>query len=572
MRIVTRSAALLLSAAVLHFSCFAASWNVVKAHEASAAEQAFLQGHFEQAEALYRAQLAKAPGDEAATEGLAKSLLRQQKIAEADTVVTEAIAKNGNSALLYTALGEVQYREGKPWLAAQSVVAAAKLDLCYPRMHLLSSRLSRINSNYATAAKELALAHSLDPHDPDIRRSWMATLPLAAHITELEAYLASDNGEDSEDLAHMRLSLEALKKRQAEPRKPCRLVSTATTTEIPFSPIMRDATRIRAFGLDVKLEDRNARLEIDTGASGLIVSHSVAERAHLQRYTEGVSSGVGSKGERSSYRAYAESIRIGGLEFQDCEVDVIDKLGDLEIDGLIGMDVFSRFLVTLDFPMRKLALGVLPKRPEDAAPARPSLETAASQGEADDSGKSGDRSEGKTDDKSRESSSGADPQPAQAPRPTVRGPRDRYIAPEMQDWTRVYRSGHDLVIQTLLNNAGPKLFILDTGAFTTSISPAVARSVTKVGSSNVRVRGLSGEVDKVLSADEIEFRFGNIRQKGRDVVAFESPAVSKNLGMEIAGFLGATTLGQMTMSIDYRDGLVKFEYDAKHGYKYPGLP
>jgi hypothetical protein len=41
--------------------------------------------------------------------------------------------------------------------------------------------------------------------------------------------------------------------------------------------------------------------------------------------------------------------------------------------------------------------------------------------------------------------------------------------------------------------------------------------------------------------------------------------------MEIAGFIGATTLGQVTMSIDYRDGLVKMDYDAKRGSKYPGL-
>lgn len=544
-------------------TCHAVSCPVARAHEPPEAEREFLRGHYDIAATLYKAELQKTPDDPATIAGLTQVLLRQQKISEADALVAAAVAKDRNSAVLLTSLGEVQFREGTPWLASQSIAAAAKLDLCYARMHLLSARLTRLDSNYASAAKELNLAHSLDPHDPSIRASWMATLPLDRRISELEAYLASDNGEDAETLGHMRLQLESLKKRQAQPHKPCRLVSTTETTEIPFSQILRDATHVRAFGLDVKLNDHNARLQIDTGASGLVVSRSVAEHAHLMRYTEGVTGGIGSKGERASYQAYAESIRIGGLEFHDCEVDVVDRLGNLEIDGLIGTDVFSRFLVTLDFPLRKLALGALPKRPDDLAPAKPALNTGASQGEADEAEKPAENTASAGTDSAKSA--------APSPPPVVRGPRDRYIAPEMQDWARVYRTGHDLIIPTFLNDKGPKLFILDTGAFATSISPTVARSVTKVSESNVRVRGLSGDVDHVFSADEIVFRFGHIRQKVQGVVAFESPEISRNVGMEIAGFIGATALGQVTMSIDYRDGLVKFDYDAKRGYKYPGL-
>ena len=38
--------------------------------------------------------------------------------------------------------------------------------------------------------------------------------------------------------------------------------------------------------------------------------------------------------------------------------------------------------------------------------------------------------------------------------------------------------------------------------------------------------------------------------------------------MEVAGFIGITALGQMTISIDYRDGLIKFDYDARRGYRF----
>ena len=85
---------------------------------------------------------------------------------------------------------------------------------------------------------------------------------------------------------------------------------------------------------------------------------------------------------------------------------------------------------------------------------------------------------------------------------------------------------------------------------------------------NIIVRGVSGKVDKVYTADSITFRFANIAQKVNGVVAFETPGLSKNLNMEVAGFIGITALGQMTISIDYRDGLMKFAYDANRGYRY----
>ena len=140
----------------------------------------------------------------------------------------------------------------------------------------------------------------------------------------------------------------------------------------------------------------------------------------------------------------------------------------------------------------------------------------------------------------------------------------------MKDWTRIYRIGHDQLLPASLNNSLPKLFILDTGAFSTTVSPDVAREVTKVHSQdNIVVRGVSGKVDKVYTADRITFRFANVAQRVDDVVAFSTSAVSKKLDTEVGGFIGITALGQMTISIDYRDGLMKFAYDANRGFRVP---
>ena len=89
-----------------------------------------------------------------------------------------------------------------------------------------------------------------------------------------------------------------------------------------------------------------------------------------------------------------------------------------------------------------------------------------------------------------------------------------------------------------------------------------ARQVTTVRSDNkLQVHGVSGTVKQAYSADDVTLNFGGIQQPGRDVVAFDTSSVSKSIGLEISGFIGATTLDQLTTHIDYRDGLVKFDYD-----------
>ncbi len=528
----------------------AATCNVISAHHPSDAEDAFLHSDYDRAVVLYQAQLQQKPGDTALTAGLAEVLLKQQKVTEAEDLVQKALAQNPQSAVLMVALGEAQYRAGTPWLSLASAETSIKLDPCNPQARLLDARLLRLNSYYATAANEISTAHSLDPADPRIRSRWLDTLPMKERIIELEAYLAGANGEDPETLKRLHFYLDYLKQQAIEPHKACRLVSTTDTAAIPFANLMRDATHIRAFGLDVKLNDHDARLQIDTGASGLLISRSVADHAGLKQFSRTEVGGVGSQGNKDAYTTFADDIKIGSLEFKDCAVEVLNKGNVVDSDGLIGMDVFSHFLVTLDYPVRKLLLAPLPPRPNDTSQLKPSLETRGNANEDESSGNGATAS-------------------APGPKPAAHGPYDRYIAPEMKDWTRVYRIGHDLLLPASLNNGPPKLFIVDTGAFSTSVSPEVAREVTKVHSQDyISVHGISGKVDKVYTADNITFKFANISQRVEDVVAFSTSTLSRNLDTEVGGFIGITALGQMTISIDYRDGLMKFAYDANRGFRF----
>jgi predicted aspartyl protease len=139
----------------------------------------------------------------------------------------------------------------------------------------------------------------------------------------------------------------------------------------------------------------------------------------------------------------------------------------------------------------------------------------------------------------------------------------------MKSYTPVYRVGNMLMLPATLNGKIVKLFVLDTGAMTTTISPAAASEVTKVRSSfGFNVKGINGKVENVYAADEVTFTFAHISHKVQSVVSIDTSRLSKDTGMEISGFLGANTLDQLTIHIDYRDGLVKFDYDPNRGYRY----
>ncbi len=536
---------------------FADQCPVLRHRPPTDAEKALLAADYTKAEGLYHAALATNPSDVALTIGLVHALLRDQKVQEAADTVQAALASAPRSAALITLRGEVEIRQGEPWTAAHSADESFKLDPCNPHTQLLLADLFRLSSFYASARSHILTAHQLDPDDPEIRGEWMMSLPLKQRVQEIEAYLDEPRGDDAEEVRHLRDYLEHIQKLSTEPRKPCKLVSQISATQMPFVYLMRDANHVDGFGLDVKLNNRNARLEIDTGAGGLLVSSSTAKHAGLLAFSQNEVGGIGDEAERKGYTAYADSIRIGDLEFQNCAVQVIDgRYMPGDSDGLIGMDVFSQFLVTLDYPMRKLSLGPLPLRPGEDAASTGKLNTENDDEEGDN----------QTTEKPAQPGTTAPPANATSDK-TSRGPYDRYIAPQMTDYTKVYREGHQLILPAALNASKIKLFILDTGAWMTTISPQAAREVTKVyGDSSLRVEGLNGEVTKTYLADKIVFRFANLSQEVQGVVAFDTSKISKDDGMEISGLLGATTLDQLTIHIDYRDGLVKFDYDPKHGY------
>jgi len=171
-----------------------------------------------------------------------------------------------------------------------------------------------------------------------------------------------------------------------------------------------------------------------------------------------------------------------------------------------------------------------------------------------------------------ESARPATPAPGAAAAPTApvaSGPFDRFIAPDMKDYTQFYHVGHDLILPAALNGDKVKLFIADASTDVTNISASAALDVAKVHEDKTMEHpGPGGRTEKIFVADEITFNFAHVSQKLNGVVSFNTSSASKAAGMEIAGFLGMNTLDLLTIHIDYRNGLLKAEYVPGRGYKF----
>jgi Aspartyl protease len=129
----------------------------------------------------------------------------------------------------------------------------------------------------------------------------------------------------------------------------------------------------------------------------------------------------------------------------------------------------------------------------------------------------------------------------------------------MQNWTSIYRRGHQLIMPTIINSSKPTLFIVDTGASTNLIDINFAKQVTHTQDTLYRINGLSGS-SNIGETGKFTADFAGLRLP---VTGMNSLDLSRFGG--IHGFLGYPTLEQLVMHIDYRDNLVLFE--APNGHK-----
>jgi tetratricopeptide (TPR) repeat protein len=486
-----------------------------------AARALIKSGKYADATKSFRALVEKNPASAEAQSGLMESLLRSEHIEDAQAAMKAAIAAAPQSALVHAVAGNIHFRAGSFGEAESEYRAALKLDGNSPQATFGLARMMEMVSMNKRASAMYTKAHELAPDDSEMFHAWLATLPRTERLAALKKFVADHPSERDDNY---------LKYLEAQGDKKVWFLDSETkATEIKLQPYGRNLVGVEdikrsgpmtistGYGLQVKFNDgASAVLLLDTGAGGIVIGNKLAERAHAVRIAETFIGGIGDQGPIRSYRAWVDKITIGSLTFRNCIVTVSSKNDIVDEAGLIGADVFKKFLITLDFKELKMQLSPLPKNPALAA--------------VDDD-----------------------------------APQDRYIAPEMQSFTKFYSFGHDIVVPVVVNDKETANFILDTGAGINSMDTKLAQRVTKATAEDeYRMKGVSGKVAEVLTGRKAILMFAKMRIESHDLPVFSYDNTSANEGTEIAGLIGIRTLVQTKMTIDYRDGLVNLEpYNPK---------
>jgi predicted aspartyl protease len=483
---------------------------------------------------IFQSQVDKNPASAEAHLGLVRALIGKDRTADAQKTAQEMLTRDPHSVLGEVAAGEADFRAADFGSARTHVAAALKANPCEGRARAFVASLFYATAYFATEATYLSLAHRLRPNDELIRRDWIQSLPRKQRAIELDKYLAGPNALSDKDRIDAVNEQDHMKARRPGE---CRITSKAETVKIPFQPIVGEGSvnRPEAFGLDVSFNGKRRRMQIDTGASGIVLSPSAAKGLGLTPEFHLHAGGVGDAGDVDSYLTHVANIQIGDVQVSDCMVEVLQKTKkhDLGVDGLIGIDVFDRWLVTLDYQSAKLLLNPLPGRAGLKEPEK--LNTSDAQAQQIDE-----------DD---------------------RAPQDATVPPEMKDWLHVIRIGHELLLPASINKGLVHYMMADTGASETTLSLAYAKESGKARrDDDVRFTGVSGEVKQVYRLDNANLWFGQLRLPPQSFWAFDLTSISHDSGVEVSGFVGLPTLSRLTITIDYRDNLMLLKYDPNNDH------
>ncbi len=281
--------------------------------------------------------------------------------------------------------------------------------------------------------------------------------------------------------------------------------------ELPLTRLDSTATRPGGWGLEVRFNGKGkARLLVDTGASGILLASNGVKKFGLEVLSDEKMEvrGVGDEKKPLSTVTLAKSVEIGDLRFENFPVRVSDSRRINGNDGLIGTDVFAKFLLAMNPRKGKLTLS--PMEDPDAKP------------------------------------------------------RDRRRTEANQHYSAVMRSGSHFFLPVGINGKAQGLFLLDTGASNNLLSEDLSRQVSALTrEERMEVRGVSGKVNNLYRAEHVELTFARLLQKMDVALAFDLGSNSDEFGFEMGGVLGRQALDVIRMTLDYRNGLVEMAYDKR---------
>jgi predicted aspartyl protease len=400
-------------------------------------------------------------------------------------------------------LGEIAFRKGRIEDAESATREAIVINPNSAAAWFALGLISECTFRRRSAREYFGKAHTLAPDAAPAVLHWAMTLDGSDAEAALEAYLDMVKGGPPRETEEARALLGI--RRALGDRKPFTLASAYGRVEIRLDPVMR-AGELHAYRIPVSINGGEpVKLLLDTGAGGIVINSALAARFHVPRVAAKAVRGLGDTGDVRGYVGIAGQVRVGGVAFRDAVITVGEASTIGGEQGLIGTDVFERFLVTLDLPRGVLRLEPFPEGEGDGAP--------------DDRGFTTD-----------------------------------------PDFNRIYRLGHSLLVPTSVNGSDPVMFVLDTGAGQTLIARDFAAELARMRSAaSLPLHGISGKINDVDAADDLKFGFGGFSVHCLDTLSVNLRRHDDDMGMRVDGFLGFPILKMFVITIDYRNGLIKFD-------------
>lgn len=505
----------------------------VRSAPLSAGEVALARGDSAAALAAFSAEMA-GPGTDhdRARNGRIRALLAANRLDDARAEADAWIQKSPSDPWARTSLGQVQLRQGDIPQAYFSLDQAAAADHCNAQARAGLAQIYALSGMFATSKHTLDSAHALDPFDDEIERQWIESEPLAVQGEEIDAYIARATYLTDTDRATLadrqkRLALAA--------SDTCQLTTPVRSTVLPYD-IIQNGSNARVFwGLRVKINGKNFDLAEDSTISGIVLKSSGVKEAHLDPVSGVEVPGVGSSVAR------AATIDIGPLEFKNCDLRIAknelkvygqtareqahDVYLDRGSDGLIGVDAFRDFLITLDKPGRQLKLDPLPNPPGAAPESAAHLVTGVA----------------------------LEPEPL----------HDRYVDPSMQSWGKEFRSGQFFLFPLRLNQQVTGMYSLATSSILDTVSLDLARKMKMVGINPKELPSMTGHNSHYYRTSDATLDFLGMHERVDYLSAEDLTAWSHDHGLELTGMLGSPLLNNFTIHLDYRDNLMRIDFDPR---------
>ncbi len=466
----------------------------------------YKSGNFNRALPLLQEAVANNPKDAGLQAALLSTFVYLGRVDEALQAAENDIQNFPQSPEVIAARGELAFYMGDMAAAEADFRSAIKIKDETAHAYYGLFRLYFAGSMYRSARLYCLRAHDIDPDDARIAAAYMGYLTPQKR-DEMQAGFSQSHPWLFGHLQQMEATASDLGK-EINGRKVFELDGPKQEVTVPLHYI-HDGNTIVGLGIDVSINgSRPFLLTVDTGATGLLLTQKAIDEVGLTHIGSLQVGGIGDKGQRNAFISVADICTLGNIKFKTCVARATEgKQGIVqENEGLMGTDVFSDYLITIDFQRHTLHLVPLPDR---------------------------------------------EPNPQRY---------NREPLPSEAAFTPVFRFGHHLDVLTKVNNQRTGLFLIDTGSTTSFIDATFALLTTKIrGNDYASVTGVSGSVKKVFEADKAELQFSHFLRDDPRLMSIDLNHQGHE-EVRMDGILGQSLLQFFRLTLDYRNGLVDFEY------------